>query len=123
MQDSSDRTRKILASGIEISYLPAEFIFRLGQKAEFVFYMMSGTISLTCSNNQSVIIEEKQLFLGLTEALESLKHPFSAQILTPSKFLVFDKKFFLMLLQEFDVDQTFVHQQNTDFELYHQLLH
>ena len=123
MQDFSEIKQKILASGIEISYLPSEYIFRLGQKAEFVFYFLSGTISLTFLDNHSLIIEDKQLFLGLHEALELSKHPFSAQIIEPSKFLVFDKKFFLMLLQEFDVDQAFVYQQCIDFELYQQLSH
>ncbi|MHA8049768.1 cyclic nucleotide-binding domain-containing protein [Aquirufa sp. ROCK-SH2] len=123
MKDFSEITQKIIASGIEINYLPTEYIFRLGQKAEFVFYMMSGTIMLTYSDNQSHTLSNKQLFLGLHEAFDSLRHQFSAQIMEPSKFLVFDKKYFLMLLQEFDVDQTFFNQQIQDFELYQQLIH
>ena len=123
MKDFTDITQKILASGIEINYLPAEYIFRLGQKAEFVFYMMSGTISLTCADNQTIILTNKQMFLGLQEAFNTLKHQFSAQIMEPSQFLVFDKKYFLMLLQEFDVDQSFFNQQIQEFELYQQSIH
>ena len=33
---------KILASGIEMKYLSEEYIFRKGQKAEFVFFLKEG---------------------------------------------------------------------------------
>ena len=39
MNDFSDTERKVLASGIELRYLPDEYLFRQGQKAEFVFYL------------------------------------------------------------------------------------
>jgi CRP-like cAMP-binding protein len=118
-----DISSKILASGIEINYLPGEFLFRRGQKAEFVFYLLSGSVTLNDLNNHSFILAEKPIFLGLQEALESTKHVFSVQTIELSKFLVFDKKFFSMLLQEFDTDQLFAKQQIKEFEIFHQLLH
>jgi CRP-like cAMP-binding protein len=122
MNNFSDTLSKILASGIEINYLPGEFLFRKGQQAEFVFYLLSGSITLNDIDNRILILGEKPLFLGLQEALEMSKYIFSVQTLEPSKFLVFDKKFFSMLLHEFDQDHEFVNQQIKEFELFHQLL-
>ncbi|MHA8066385.1 cyclic nucleotide-binding domain-containing protein [Aquirufa sp. ROCK2-A2] len=116
-------SRKILASGIEINYLQGEFLFRKGQKAEFVFYLLEGSILMDAVDNQTGILQDKPVFLGLQEALESSKHIYNAQTKEPCKFLVFDKKFFTMLLQEFDTSQLFVNHQIKEFELFHPLLH
>ena len=111
----SDISSKILTSGIDIYYQPEEFLFRKGQKAEFIFYLMDGLVIINDFDNRIFISGEKPLFLGLQEALESIKYIFSVQTVEPSQFIVFDKLFFSMLLKEFDPDHFFVKQQIKEF--------
>jgi len=111
----SDISSKILTSGIDIHYQPEEFLFRKGQKAEFIFYLMDGLVIINDFDNRIFISGEKPLFLGLQEALESIKYIFSVQTIEPSQFVVFDKLFFSMLLKEFDPDHFFVKQQIKEF--------
>ena len=111
----SDISNKILASGIDIHYQSEEFLFRKGQKAEYVFYLLNGVVIINDIENRIFISGEKPLFLGLQEALESSKYIFSVQTIEPSKFIVFDKLFFSMLLKEFDPDHFFVKQQIKEF--------
>jgi CRP-like cAMP-binding protein len=111
----SDISSKILTSGIDIYYQPEEFLFRKGQKAEFIFYLMDGLVIINDFDNRIFISGEKPLFLGLQEALESIKYIFSVQTIEPSQFVVFDKLFFSMLLKEFDPDHFFVKQQIKEF--------
>lgn len=112
----SDISSKILTSGIDIYYQPEEFLFRKGQKAEFIFYLMDGLVIINDFDNRIFISGEKPLFLGLQEALESIKYIFSVQTVEPSQFIVFDKLFFSMLLKEFDPDHFFVKQQVKEFD-------
>lgn len=95
--------KKLLASGIEISYLPGEYLFRVGQKAEFVFYVLDGKICLETTDDKEYILENNPLFLGIDELLQHKKHSFSTHTITNSKFLVYEKNYFLSLIQEFGI--------------------
>jgi len=93
--------KKILASGIEISYLPGEYLFRFGQKAEFVFYVLNGKICLETPDEKEFIMEDQSIFLGIDELVNQKKHSFSTHTISNSKFLVYEKNYFLSLIQEF----------------------
>lgn len=96
-----DTEKKLLASGIEISYLPGEYLFRYGQKAEFVFYVMNGKICLETPDDKEYVLENQSVFLGIDELMNQKKHSFSTHTISNSKFLVYEKNYFLSLIQEF----------------------
>lgn len=96
-----DTEKKLLASGIEISYLPGEYLFRYGQKAEFVFYVMNGKICLETPDEKEYVLENQSVFLGIDELMNQKKHSFSTHTISNSKFLVYEKNYFLSLIQEF----------------------
>jgi CRP-like cAMP-binding protein len=98
---ASETEKKLLASGIEISYLPGEYLFRSGQKAEFVFYVLNGKICLETTDDKEYVLEDQSIFLGIDELMNQKKHSFSTHTITNSKFLVYEKKYFLSLIQEF----------------------
>ena len=102
MKNFSDTERKVLASGIELRYLPDEYLFRQGQKAEFVFYLQEGSLILE-SPVSFVSIEQKGIFIGIEEAIEDKKHLYSAMTSSYSQFLVFERKYFKQLIDEFDL--------------------
>ncbi len=102
MKNFSDTERKVLASGIELRYLPDEYLFRQGQKAEFVFYLQEGSLILE-SPLSFVAIEQKGIFIGIEEAIEEKKHLYSAMTSSYSQFLVFERKYFKQLIDEFDL--------------------
>jgi len=102
MNDFSDTERKVLASGIELRYLPDEYLFRQGQKAEFVFYLQEGSLLLE-SPTGFVTIERKGVFIGIEEAIGEKKHHFSASTSSYAQFLVFERKYFQLLIDEFDL--------------------
>ena len=102
MNNFSDTERKVLASGIELRYLPDEYIFRQGQKAEFVFYLQEGSLVLE-SLTGFVSIDRKGVFIGIEEAIEEQKHVYSAMTSSYSQFLVFERKYFQLLIDEFDL--------------------
>ncbi|CAM4134288.1 Crp/Fnr family transcriptional regulator [Cytophagaceae bacterium 50C-KIRBA] len=117
MDQMIETERKVLASGIEINYLANEFLFRQGQKAEFVFYFQGGEISLKSFNSpEGIIYHANPVFLGIKEVLEGQKHTFSAETLQTSKFLVFEKNYFLMLMQEFDFASSYFEQKSKEFD-------
>lgn len=93
--------KKLLASGIEISYLPGEYLFRYGQKAEFVFYVLNGKICLETPDEKEYVMEDQSIFLGIDELVNQKKHSFSTHTISNSKFLVYEKNYFLSLIQEF----------------------
>lgn len=97
----SETEKKLLASGIEISYLPGEYLFRSGQKAEFVFYVLNGKICLETPDDKEYVLEDQSIFLGIDELMNQKKHSFSTHTITNSKFLVYEKNYFLSLIQEF----------------------
>jgi CRP-like cAMP-binding protein len=102
MSNFLDTERKVLASGIELRYLPEEYLFRLGQKAEFVFYLQEG--SLILEGVASLInIDQKGLFIGIEEAIEEKKHVYSAMTTSNAQFLVFERTYFQFLMDEFDL--------------------
>jgi len=53
MQRYLETEKKVLASGIELKYLPDEYLFRKGQKAEFVFYLQNGGLLLEWPNEKN----------------------------------------------------------------------
>ncbi|MEY4384087.1 MAG: hypothetical protein RI995_1629 [Bacteroidota bacterium] len=95
--------KKLLASGIEVSYLPGEYLFRYGQKAEFVFYVMNGKICLETPDDKEYVMEDQPIFLGIDEMMNQKKHSFSTHTISNSKFLVYEKNYFLSLIQEFEL--------------------
>jgi CRP-like cAMP-binding protein len=102
MNDFLDTERKVLASGIELRYLPDEYLFRQGQKAEFVFYLQEGSLLLECPVG-FVTIDQKGIFVGIEETIEEKKHFFSAMTSSYAQFLVFERKYFKLLIDEFDL--------------------
>ena len=102
MRKFSDTERKVLASGIELRYLPDEYLFRQGQKAEFVFYLQEGSLLLESSFG-FVTIDKKGVFVGIEEAIGSKKHIYSAMTSSYAQFLVFERKYFQQLIDEFDL--------------------
>ncbi len=102
MNNFSDTERKVLASGIELRYLPDEYLFRQGQKAEFVFYLQEGSLMLEGSAG-FVTIDRKGVFIGIEEAIEEKKHLYAAMTSSYSQFLVFERKYFKQLIDEFDL--------------------
>lgn len=102
MNNFSDTERKVLASGIELRYLPDEYLFRQGQKAEFVFYLQEGSLVLESSTG-FVSIDRKGVFIGIEEAIDEQKHVYSAMTSSYSQFLVFERKYFQQLIDEFDL--------------------
>jgi CRP-like cAMP-binding protein len=92
----------VLASGIELRYLPDEYLFRQGQKAEFVFYLQEGSLVLEGPAG-FVTIDRKGVFIGIEEAIEEKKHLYSAMTSSYSQFLVFERKYFKQLIDEFDL--------------------
>ena len=102
MNNFSDTERKVLASGIELRYLPDEYLFRQGQKAEFVFYLQEGSLVLEGPAG-FVTIDRKGVFIGIEEAIEEKKHVYAAMTSSYSQFLVFERKYFKQLIDEFDL--------------------
>jgi CRP-like cAMP-binding protein len=102
MKNFSDTERKVLASGIELRYLPEEYLFRMGQKAEFVFYLQEGSLILEGLAGLTTI-DHKGLFIGIEEAIDEKKHVYSAMTTSSAQFLVFERKYFQFLIDEFDL--------------------
>jgi CRP-like cAMP-binding protein len=103
MEQFLETGKKVLASGIEIKYLADEFLFRQGQKAEFVFYLHCGSILLDWPNeNKSLVLCNKPIFIGIHEALQGGKYACTAMTTEKSEFLVFDRAYFNQLITEFD---------------------
>jgi CRP-like cAMP-binding protein len=98
-----DTERKILASGILINYLPAEFLFRQGQKAEFVFYLKHGSLEMKWpEKDKELQINQQNVFIGLDEAFSEGSYVFTAMTTELSEFLVFDRAYFMELIHEFE---------------------
>jgi len=108
--------KKVLASGIEIKYLADEFLFRQGQKAEFVFYLQCGSILLEWPNeNKSLVINNKPIFIGIDEALIGGKYTCTAMTTEKSEFLVFDRAYFNQLINEFEHAKDYFESMRLDF--------
>jgi CRP-like cAMP-binding protein len=107
-----------LASGIEMKYLSEEHIFRKGQKAEFVFFLKEGSLLIDWSleKTKSKVIN-LPCFIGIEEAMDGKNYSYSTQTLGNCRFLVFEKKFFLMLMNEFDAAMPYFLQKKEDFNI------
>jgi CRP-like cAMP-binding protein len=116
MTQMLETEKKVLASGIQIKYLANEFLFRQGQKAEFVFYLQCGSILLEWPNeNKSVVINNKPIFIGIDEALVGGKYACTALTTEQSEFLVFDRAYFNQLINEFEHAKDYFESMRLDF--------
>jgi CRP-like cAMP-binding protein len=98
-----DTERKILGSGILINYLPAEFLFRQGQKAEFVFYVKQGSLEMQWpEKDKKLNIRQRNVFIGLDEAFINGRYACTAMTTELSEFLVFERAYFMQLIHEFE---------------------
>jgi CRP-like cAMP-binding protein len=98
-----DTERKILASGILINYLPSEFLFRHGQKAEFVFYLKRGSFEMQWpEKDKKILISHRNVLIGLDEAFSKGRYVCSAMTTELSEFLVFERAYFMELINEFE---------------------
>jgi CRP-like cAMP-binding protein len=98
-----DTERKILGSGILINYLPAEFLFRQGQKAEFVFYLKQGSLEMQWpEKDKKLNIRQGSMFIGLDEAFINGRYACTAMTTELSEFLVFERAYFMQLIHEFE---------------------
>ena len=109
---------KILASGIEMKYLSEEYIFRKGQKAEFVFFLKEGSLLFDwpLDETRSKVIN-LPCFIGIEEAMEGKNYSCSMKTLVDCKFLVFERKYFLMLMNEFEAATPYFLQKKEDFNI------
>ena len=116
MQTYLETEKKVLASGIELKYLPDEYLFRKGQNAEFVFYVQSGGILFEWPNERKIItLGQAPFFIGIDEVLSSTKYTCHAQTTEFSEFLVFERAYFLMLLHEFNDALPYFLQKQAEF--------
>ena len=98
-----DTERKILGSGILINYLPAEFLFRQGQKAEFVFYVKQGSLEMQWQEKDKKLnIRQRNVFIGLDVAFINGRYACTAMTTELSEFLVFERAYFMQLIHEFE---------------------
>ncbi len=108
--------KKVLASGIEIKYLADEFLFRQGQKAEFVFYLQCGSILLEWpTENKRLLINNTPIFIGIDEALQGGKYSCTAMTTENSEFLVFERAYFNQLITEFDHAKDYIDSMMLEF--------
>jgi CRP-like cAMP-binding protein len=109
---------KILASGIEMKYLSEEYIFRKGQKAEFVFFLKEGSLLFDwpLDETRSKVIN-LPCFIGIEEAMDGKNYVCSMKTLVDCKFLVFERKYFLMLMNEFEAATPYFLQKKEDFNI------
>lgn len=99
----SDTGKKILKSGILINYKPAEFLFRQGQKADFVFYLNHGSMELQLpEKDKKVKISQQNVFIGLDEVFSNERYIYTAMTTEISEFLVFERAYFIELINEFE---------------------
>ena len=113
-----DTEKKILASGIEMKYLSEEHIFRKGQKAEFVFFLKEGSLLFDwpSEKTKSKIIN-LPCFIGIEEAMDGKNYSYSVKTLVECKFLVFERKYFLMLMNEFEIARIYFMKKIEDFNI------
>jgi CRP-like cAMP-binding protein len=116
MEQMLETGKKVLASGIEIKYLADEFLFRQGQKAEFVFYLQCGSILLEWPNeNKRLLIDNTPIFIGIDEALQGGKYSCTAMTTAKSEFLVFERAYFNQLITEFDHAKDYIDSMMLEF--------
>lgn len=113
-----DTEKKILASGIEMKYLSEEHIFRKGQKAEFIFFLKEGSLLFDWPSEKTKSrIINLPCFIGIEEAMDGKNYSYSVKTLVECKFLVFERKYFLMLMNEFEAATPYSLQKIEDFNI------
>jgi CRP-like cAMP-binding protein len=111
-----DTERKILASGILINYLPSEFLFRHGQKAEFVFYLKRGSFEMQWpEKDKKLLISQRNVFIGLDEAFIQGRYVCTAMTTELSEFLVFERAYFMELINEFEYAVPYLESMQEEF--------
>jgi CRP-like cAMP-binding protein len=111
-----DTERKILASGILINYLPSEFLFRHGQKAEFVFYLKRGSFEMQWpEKDKKILISQRNVFIGLDEAFIQGHYVCTAMTTELSEFLVFERAYFMELINEFEYAVPYLESMQEEF--------
>jgi CRP-like cAMP-binding protein len=116
MQTYLETEKKVLASGIKLKYLPDEYLFRMGQKAEFIFYVQNGGILFEWPNEKKIItLGQAPFFIGIDEVISGTKYTCHAQTTEFSEFLVFERAYFLMLLNEFNDALPYFLQKQAEF--------
>jgi CRP-like cAMP-binding protein len=111
-----DTERKILASGILINYLPSEFLFRHGQKAEFVFYLKRGSFEMQWpEKDKKILISQRNVFIGLDEAFIQGRYICTAMTTELSEFLVFERAYFMELINEFEYAVPYLESMQEEF--------
>jgi len=111
-----DTERKILASGILINYLPSEFLFRHGQKAEFVFYLKRGSFEMQWpEKDKKILISQRNVFIGLDEAFIQGRYVCTAMTTELSEFLVFERAYFMELINEFEYAVPYLESMQEEF--------
>ncbi|WP_026994982.1 cyclic nucleotide-binding domain-containing protein [Flectobacillus major] len=112
--------RKILASGIELSFKGGEFLYRKGQEAEFVFYLKDGKFELIDGHNDPIRIEGFRCFLGLEELLSDKQHRYSVKALSNAQVLVFEKSLLNTLIYEYELAQRYFMLKMCDYMAFHE---
>ena len=113
-----DTEKKILASGIEMKYLSEEHIFRKGQKAEFIFFLKEGSLLFDWPSEKTKSrIINLPCFIGIEEAMDGKNYSYSVKTLVDCKFLVFERKYFLMLMNEFEIARVYFMKKIEDFNI------
>ena len=108
--------KKILASGIELTYLADEYLFRKGQKVEYVFYLLNGSLEIEWPNENKILtIRSSNYFIGIEEALSGEKYSCHAHTVELSKFLVFERAYFVLLFHEFEQAPSYFLQKQKEF--------
>ena len=67
-----------------------------------------------------VSIERKGIFIGIEEAIEEKKHVYTAMTSSYAQFLVFERKYFQLLIDEFDLALPYFECKKAEFN---ELLH
>lgn len=112
--------RKILASGIELSFKEGEYLYRKGQDAEFVFYLKDGAFELRDEQNKPIIVDGFRCFLGLEEMLSDKKHRYGVKVLSNAHVLVFEKSLLNTLIYEYELAQRYFMLKMCDYLAFHE---
>lgn len=107
--------KKILSSGINLDYGPNKFLFREGQDLNHIFYLIEGEVELSSKNLKRIINPKNEVFFGINDLENQAKHSYNLQTKANSKFLIYEKTFFISLLEEYDDAKDYFNLKLNDF--------
>ena len=107
--------KKILSSGINLEYGPNKFLFREGQDLNHIFYLVDGEVELSSKDSNLIIKPKNKLFFGINDLENHAKHSFNLQTKSYSQFLIYEKSFFISLLEEYDDAKDYYYLKLQDF--------